>query len=98
MRAQVHLGLLRPQDVAVELYVGRVDRNGELVEGTPITMQPSAGPATGIYTYAVETSIARSGLHGFTVRVRPYHPDMPMRFLPGLMTWAGEAKVTAVAS
>ncbi len=91
--AQVHLGRLGPGDVAVELYVGRVDMNGELIEGEPVPMRPEGNSVNGTYRYTVETAIARSGQHGFTVRVRPYHPDMPTAFVPGLITWAGEAKM-----
>jgi hypothetical protein len=29
-----------------------------------------------------------SGLHGYTVRVRPSHPDLITAFLPGLILWA----------
>ncbi len=97
IRAQVHLGSLSAADVAVELYVGRVDMNGNLVEGEPVPMQPDGNPVDGTYIYSVETSAARSGLHGFTVRVRPYHPDMPMAFLPGLIAWAGDARAMAAA-
>ena len=51
----------------------------------------------GVYRYSADTSIARSGLHGFTVQVRPSHPDMPMTSIPGLITWAEAAKVAAPA-
>jgi hypothetical protein len=30
----------------------------------------------------------KSGLHGFSVRVRPDHPDLAGPFLPGLIAWA----------
>jgi hypothetical protein len=30
----------------------------------------------------------RSGLHGYTIRVRPKHQDLPASFLPGLICWA----------
>ena len=89
IHADVQLGRLTPGDVAVELYVGRVDMNGDLVEGRAVPMSAEGDPKDGVYKYTVETSIDRSGQHGFTVRVRPYHPDMPMPFLPGLITWAG---------
>ena len=95
--AQVHLGRLSPGDVAVELYVGSVNMSGELVEGRPVPMQSEGNPTDGTYRYSVETSIARSGQHGFTVRVRPFHPDMPTAFVPQLFTWAGDAKAPALA-
>lgn len=95
VRARVHLGRLGPQDVLVELYVGRVDMNGELAEGAAVTMKPETLRSDGTYNYVVETSIARSGLHGFTVRVRPYHPDMSVGFIPGLITWASRSQFAA---
>lgn len=93
VRAQVHLGRLTHQDVLVELYVGKVDMNGDLIEGESITMQPAGQQHDGTYDYAVETAISRSGLHGFTVRVRPSHPDMTAQFIPGLICWADESRV-----
>jgi len=98
VRAQVHLGRLGPQDVVVELYVGRVNGDGDLVEGQPVVMRPEGQPADGNYTYFVETSLARSGLHGFTVRVRPSHPYMPAAFIPGLICWADASRVAATAA
>jgi len=98
VRAQVHLGRLTPADVLVELYIGRVDGNGNLEEGEAATMQPEPLSAGDTYSYAVTTSIHRSGLHGFTVRVRPYHPDMTVAFIPGLICWADQARVAAAAS
>jgi len=96
--AQVHLGRLMPDDVVVELYVGRVDGNGNLVEGEAVAMQPEQQAAGDTYRYAVETSIHRSGLHGYTVRVRPYHPDMPQAFIPGLICWADASRVAAAVA
>ena len=95
VRAQVHLGRLSPQDVAVELYVGRVDMQGELVEGNSVAMEAAGQTSESNYNYVVETSITRSGLHGFTVRVRPSHPDLSVAFIPGLMCWADGARVAA---
>jgi len=90
---QVHLGRLTPQDVVVELYAGLVDVNGDLVEGRAIAMHPEGQQSDGIVKYVVETSVARSGLHGITVRVRPSHPDLAASFLPGLICWADESRV-----
>jgi len=98
IRAQVHLGRLGPQDVAVELYVGRVDMNGNLVESEAIAMRPEAQRSDGNYAYLGEAAIARSGLHGFTVRVRPSHPDMSAKFIPGLISWATRSAVAAMAA
>ncbi len=98
VRAQVHLGRLTPDDVVVELYVGRVDGDGNLVDGEAVTMQPEPQTPGATYSYSVETSLHRSGLHGFTVRVRPNHPEMPMKFIPGLISWADASQVAAAAA
>ncbi len=99
VRAQVHLGQrLKPQDVIVELYVGRVNGDGDLVEGDAVEMHAQQEEASGIYCYDVETAINRSGLHGFTLRLRPSHPDMPVAFIPGLICWADESRVAAAAA
>ncbi len=98
IRAQVHLGRLTPNDVLVELYIGPVDGDGKLVEGEAVTMQPEPQKSGNTYSYAVDTSIHRSGLHGFTVRVRPNHPDMPMPFVPGLICWADPSRAVAAAA
>src|SRR5271166_1857147 len=98
VRAKVHLGRLSPQDVVVELYVGRVDMHGDLVEGESVAMRSAGRDSDGNYDYEVETAIARSGLHGFTVRVRPHHPDMSASFIPGLICWADESRVAAMAA
>jgi len=95
VRAQVHLGRLSPQDVVVELYAGRVDTRGELFEGHAVAMEAAGRDAEGNYNYVVETSVSRSGLHGFTVRVRPNHPDMSVAFLPGLICWADESRIAS---
>ena len=88
VKAHVHLGQIKPEDVLVELYVGQVASDGDLIGGKAIQMNLEAPDGDGAYEYAVTTSLSRTGLHGYTVRVRPYHPDMAERFLPGLIRWA----------
>ncbi len=89
--ARVCLGRLQPDDVVVELYVGRIDMNGELKDGGAVVMTSDGRLVDGAYRYTVDTAIARSGLHGFTARVRPCHADMPAKFVPGLLRWASHA-------
>ncbi|HEX8919220.1 MAG TPA: alpha-glucan family phosphorylase, partial [Chloroflexota bacterium] len=98
VKAQVNLGRLTPEDVMVELYVGRVDMNGELVDCELAEMRAAGQVSSGVYNYYVETIIARSGLHGFTARVRPRHPDMSVAFIPGLICWADDSVVRSMAA
>ena len=88
-RVRVHLGALTPDDVAVELYHGRLNADGEIVDAVATAMEPDGAGDAGAYTYeASPVSCSDSGLHGFTVRVLPYHPDLPVSLVPGLITWA----------
>lgn len=89
IQARVQLGDLMPDDVTVELYLGAVDAAGNITAAETTAMQLIETDGNGRYWYEVCTPpCRRSGLHGFTVRVRPQHPDMITPFLPGLMVWA----------
>ncbi|HEX2517165.1 MAG TPA: alpha-glucan family phosphorylase [Chloroflexota bacterium] len=111
VRAHVHLGALRPEDVAVQLYDGPIDSQGNIVggkavemavvqpgqpggaDGTGSTLAPGDGPEAaqgqGVYAYRGAIPCTSSGLHGYSVRVLPRHPDLPHTYQPGLITWAG---------
>jgi starch phosphorylase len=88
LRVRVQLGQLTSDDVAVEFYMGRLDATGEIVEGETTVMTPVEPRGNGEFVFEVETPCTRSGLHGYTVRVRPTHPDFPVSALPGLICWA----------
>jgi len=87
-QAQVYLGALTPEDVCVELFIGLVDPNGEIVKGHAVTMQVVKELKQGQYLFEASASCDMSGLHGYTVRVLPDHPDLVTHFLPGFIKWA----------
>ena len=88
-RVRVHLGALTPEDVSVELYHGRVNAGGQIVNGVATPMEVAGPGEGGSYTFEADpVACSDSGLHGFTVRVLPYHPDLPVALIPGLITWA----------
>jgi starch phosphorylase len=95
--ARVHLGELTPDDVAVELYAGRVDVRGDIVEPRSVPMH-SDGGAHGDYRYVGEIALRQSGRHGYTIRVRLNHPDLASPFVPGLIRWADHARVEAAVA
>jgi starch phosphorylase len=96
--AHVHLGSLSPDDVLVELYTGHVDTKGEIVGGHAVSMLSEDRSGDGIYRYLGTASVRQSGKHGFTIRVRPSHPDLSSAFVPGLIRWADTARVEAVVA
>ncbi len=88
VRARVHLGELQPADVAVELYRGTVNTEGDLVDGFAMVMQPETEGENGEWTFAADVSFARSGRAGFTVRIIPSNPDLASPMVPRLVAWA----------
>ena len=89
VQVKVTLGDLTPGDVAVELYMGRVDAVGEIVEAESLPVQSVESVGDGVYLYETgDVPCQRSGLHGYTIRVLPNHPDLTTPFLPGFIVWA----------
>jgi starch phosphorylase len=87
--ARIRLGPIDPSEVAVELYLGHLDAKGEISSGAALPMESAGKTAEGLYIFeASGVACLQSGLHGYTVRVLPYHPDEAKSFLPGLITWA----------
>ena len=88
-QAEVYLGALSTDDVCVELYVGFVNPSGEIVQGKSVHMHVVKQTDGGPYLFEATAQCAMSGLHGYTVRVLPSHPDLVTMFLPGYIKWAG---------
>ena len=89
IRVQVFLGNLKPADVSVELYLGQIDANNEIINASAYPMISIGSVGENKYLFEDKRSVTRrSGLHGFTIRVLPRHPDLISPFLPGLITWA----------
>ncbi|MDP8930579.1 MAG: alpha-glucan family phosphorylase, partial [Actinomycetota bacterium] len=87
-RALVRLGALTPEDVSIELYIGRVDADGEIAAGHALPMQlVEANDECCVYE-AIAVQLSDSGRYGYTVRVRPRHSHLPQPFVPGCVTWA----------
>ena len=89
VKATVVLGTqIRPEDVHVQLYVGPVDANRNLIE-THVDELQLDGPAGDgdRYAYSGALPSERSGQLGFTVRVVPAHPDAVLPQELPLITW-----------
>ncbi|MBN1482701.1 glycosyltransferase family 1 protein [candidate division KSB1 bacterium] len=85
--AQVKLGAMKPQDVQVQLYLGRVDQFGDLQNTKALPMILESPAKDGVYTFCVTFAMDSTGQHGFSVRVVPNHPlnENPMKL--GLIKW-----------
>jgi starch phosphorylase len=87
--AKVTLNSLSPEDVAVQALTGLVDGEGNLKVPVVIPMRLSERYAAEAYLFqTVVQPFARSGLHGYAIRLLPKHADSISPFLPGPMKWA----------
>jgi starch phosphorylase len=87
-RAKIRLGPLSPDEVAVELYAGKLDSEQNITGGLVKLMQAIDREGD---VHIFETSFgpcAESGCHGYTVRVKPFHRESKTELVPGCLTWA----------
>jgi glycogen phosphorylase len=89
VEAKLFLGDISPDSVAVELYHGPLDAEGDILFGGTLPMRFLRREADGACLYRASLeACSRSGQHGYTVRVIPRHPDLYSSFVPGLIRWA----------
>jgi starch phosphorylase len=87
--AKVTLNSLSPDDVEVQVLAGLVDADGNLKDPIVIPMRLSERDDAGAYLFqTVVQASARSGMHGYAIRMLPKHADSISAFLPGLIKWA----------
>ena len=92
--ANVRLGRLKPDDVSVEIYHGRVDSAGRINHGEAAPMEyQDNGQADGIYKFAGAVPCMTSGQHGFALRILPRHVDLVDPYEPGMIIWESEKAV-----
>jgi glycogen phosphorylase len=83
----VQTGQLRPAELNVELYYGKMRHLDRIDEPRVKMMHVKKEHATGNYLYSCQLPCSDSGRYGFTVRVTP-NADAWIRFRPELLTWA----------
>ena len=83
----VQMGELRPEELNVELYYGKI-RHLDRIDGPRVKlMDVREERSPGTYLYTCELPCTDSGRYGFTVRVTP-NADAWIRYRPELLTWA----------
>ncbi len=88
VEAMIDLAALSPDDVAVELYFGELDDDGQLNEGKPIPMQQIGSDGNRRIKYSADMPCNRSGLTGYTVRVMPRHETLTDPLDMAMIKWA----------
>jgi starch phosphorylase len=88
VRAAIDLAGLKPQDVRVEVVVGRVDSNGNL-EDTEVLVLPPVEQNGSVAVFEKEIVPERTGRLGYALRVSPNHFDDPLtRPCSSLLKWS----------
>ncbi len=86
--AKVNLGDLSPEDVAVEIYHGRINTENQVEKGTVEEMQCTECVEGSVQTFSGKITCQSSGLYGYTVRIIPKHEDLAHPHDTGLIIWA----------
>jgi len=89
VQAQVHLGELKPTDVAVELFYGPLNAEGVIVRGRTLPTLIAQSKGQGTYVFAGSLACRTSGRHGYALRIVPSHEDLGNPFEMGLILWGG---------
>jgi starch phosphorylase len=87
LSAEVGLGAIDPKDVSVEIYYGPLDAERQVIQPQRIPMKRQASAPGGLHRYSGVIPTERSGMHGYTLRVVPHHPDLNDSLSTGLITW-----------
>jgi starch phosphorylase len=87
LQAKVTLREIKTDDVQVEIYYGLLDEHDELLEKNWVVMNVVDNPSDGIYIYEGSVDFEKKGDYGYTIRVVPYHINLPHKHDTGLITW-----------
>jgi starch phosphorylase len=88
VRASIELGNLKPEDVRVELYFGKLNSEEEFEAASAIPMEPTAKSEGKTPQFVASLTLQTSGRIGHTVRVVPRHEGLDNSFSLSHMVWA----------
>jgi len=88
VEAVVSVAPLGPEDIAVQLYYGPLDQDGQLHDGEPLPMEQTGDEGDSRFRYACDMPCTRSGLTGYTIRVMPRHDLLSGPLDMAMIRWA----------
>ncbi|MEB3224362.1 MAG: alpha-glucan family phosphorylase [Synechococcus sp.] len=88
VKAILDLAGLTADDLAVQIYLGTINDQDELVDGIsyPMTVQGMTPDQKAIYQGVVQYQ--KSGYQGMALRILPHHPHLDNATEPRLIRWA----------
>jgi len=88
VRAAIDLAGLTPDDVRVEVVIGRIDSNGHL-EDTEVSVLPAVEQRDSVAIFSKDIVPDRTGRLGYALRVSPNHFEDPLtRPCSSLLKWS----------
>lgn len=88
VEAWVDLGKLTPEDVRVQVYAGKLDTAGKLIDGKAFTMNYASESQGSVYKFERNIEFDTTGERGLSVRVLPNDQQLTNPILTGLIHWA----------
>jgi len=91
IRAVVSLGgsgQLSPEDITLQVFHGPVDAAGQIAGYAVEPLSLHGQDGTGNHIYEGSVVCDSSGLHGFTLRILPYHAALSCPYVPKLVIWS----------
>ena len=88
VRVDVRLGLLKPDDVSVEVYHGGVGSDGLIREGGATALTLVKPEKNGVHTFTGKIPCRASGLFGYAIRILPKNKDLCNPYEMGLVFWS----------
>lgn len=79
IQVEVALLTLRPEDIAVEVFYGRLSSEGEIIDGKVQQLDYSKRTASGDAIYQGTLVCHTSGRFAFAPRIVACHPDIPIQ-------------------
>ncbi|MDD2772588.1 MAG: alpha-glucan family phosphorylase [Elusimicrobiales bacterium] len=86
LRAKVWLGGLSPDDVTVEVCLGKLDPKGELSGVQTVAMRRD-GTEGDAHVYTAEAAPGKSGRQDFAMRVMAGNKNIPHPYMPLFIRW-----------
>ncbi len=85
--ATIQLGELKPDELRVQVYSGRLDNESRLVDADYADMTHGKDLGNGQHQYTGKIHTTTSGRHGFAVRIVPGGEMFEGMVVPGLIHW-----------
>ena len=87
IRMDVTLGDIRPDDIAVQIYEGRLDARRQIQDPNVIPMKHESTDEWGVTHYVGAIPCRDAGRHGCVLRILPRHDDLSHPHDTGLILW-----------